>query len=107
MIETHVQRKPLATLATTERETSRYFLFNEQDELCGWRNVKTGDEKLVKPDPAIYELCLQRNKLQAAESLFIDDSMKNVKGAEAVGMNAHHFTTPENLKAELKRLGVL
>lgn len=69
--------------------------------------VVSGDEKLVKPDPAIYELCLKRNKLQAAESLFIDDSLKNVKGAEAVGMKAHHFTTPENLKAELKRLGVL
>ena len=55
MIELHDRRKPLVTLATTERKTSRYFLFNEQDELCGWRNVKTGEEKLVKPANAYYQ----------------------------------------------------
>jgi 2-haloacid dehalogenase len=69
--------------------------------------VVSGDEKLIKPDPKIYEICLKRNNLKAEDCLFIDDSLKNVKGAEAVGMKAHHFTTPENLKAELKRLGVL
>jgi 2-haloacid dehalogenase len=69
--------------------------------------VVSGDEKLIKPNPAIYNLCLKRNSLMAAESLFIDDSLKNVNGAEAVGMKAHHFTSPEKLKMELKKLGVL
>jgi 2-haloacid dehalogenase len=69
--------------------------------------VVSGDEKLIKPDLTIYELCLKRNKLVAADCLFIDDSEKNVRGAEAVGMKAHHFTSPEKLKAELKQLGVL
>ncbi len=69
--------------------------------------VVSGDEKLVKPDPAIYELCLKRNNLPAAECLFIDDSEKNVRGAEVVGIRAHHFTTPEKLKAALKGWGVL
>lgn len=69
--------------------------------------VVSGDEKLIKPDPAIYELSLTRNKLKAADCLFIDDSLKNVKGAEAVGMKAHHFTTPEKLKSELKALKLL
>ena len=45
MVGYHRQYKPLATLAVTNRETSRYFLFNVNDELCGWRNVKTGEEK--------------------------------------------------------------
>jgi 2-haloacid dehalogenase len=69
--------------------------------------VVSGDEKLIKPDPAIYELCLKRNKLVAEDSLFIDDSEKNVRGAEAVGMKAHHFTSPEKLRAQLKHLHVL
>jgi len=69
--------------------------------------VVSGDEKLIKPDPKIYEICLKRNNLVAADCLFIDDSVKNVKGAEAVGMKAHHFTTPEKLKVELKGLGFL
>lgn len=69
--------------------------------------VVSGDEKLIKPDAGIYELCLKRNRLVAAECLFIDDSERNVRGAEAVGMKAHLFTTPEKLKAELKALGAL
>jgi 2-haloacid dehalogenase len=69
--------------------------------------VVSGDEKLIKPDPAIYNLLLNRNALVAADCLFIDDSEKNVRGAEAVGMKAHHFTSPERLKVELKGLGVL
>ncbi len=45
MISYHQEKKPLATLATTNRETSRYFLFDEGNNLCGWKNVKTGEEK--------------------------------------------------------------
>jgi N-acetyl-alpha-D-muramate 1-phosphate uridylyltransferase len=45
MINNHYANLPLATLATTNRETSRYFLFNEHDQLRGWRNVKTGEQK--------------------------------------------------------------
>jgi 2-haloacid dehalogenase len=69
--------------------------------------IVSGDEKLIKPDPAIYRLLLERNGLSAAECLFIDDSLNNVKGAEAVGMKAHHFTSPENLRTALVGLGLL
>jgi 2-haloacid dehalogenase len=69
--------------------------------------VVSGDERLVKPDPAIYRLLLDRNGLEASRSIFIDDSLKNVAGAEAVGMKAHHFTTPEDLRARLAAEGVL
>jgi len=69
--------------------------------------VVSGDERLVKPDAAIYRVLLDRNGLAAGDCLFIDDSPKNVTGAEAVGMKAHHFTTPEALRADLVRHGVL
>ena len=45
MMRQHLQSGALATLAVTGRETSRYFLFDENDRLCGWRNVKTNEEK--------------------------------------------------------------
>ncbi|HYK47063.1 MAG TPA: nucleotidyltransferase family protein, partial [Parafilimonas sp.] len=48
MIDFHLSVRPVATLATTHRNTSRYFLFNEENVLCGWRNIKTGDEKLPR-----------------------------------------------------------
>lgn len=46
---------PLATLAVTNRVTSRYFLFNRKDELCGWRNVTTGQERMARPAEAVAE----------------------------------------------------
>lgn len=45
----HQRQQSLATLAVTNRSTSRYFLFDENDTLCGWRNTKTGDEKISLP----------------------------------------------------------
>ena len=48
MINYHHYNKPLATLATTNRNTSRYFLFNANNELCGWRNVDTNAKKISR-----------------------------------------------------------
>jgi len=50
MISFHQQNDSLATLATTNRETSRYFLFNKKNILCGWKNVKTGEQKVMRND---------------------------------------------------------
>ena len=47
MIQQHLHQHPLATLAVTNRNSSRYFLFNQQHQLCGWRNIKTGEEKMI------------------------------------------------------------
>src|SRR5579859_5047942 len=47
MIRDHFSHRPLATLAVTGRQTSRYFLFNDRDELQGWKNVKTGQERMA------------------------------------------------------------
>ena len=85
------------------RETKDRFPFLSQ-----FRDiVVSGDERLVKPDPAIYRLLLDRNGLEASRSIFIDDSLKNVAGAEAVGMKAHHFTSPEALRERLQAEGIL
>jgi NDP-sugar pyrophosphorylase family protein len=43
----HQQQQSLITLAVTERTTSRYLLFNKFNRLCGWRNAKTGEEKMA------------------------------------------------------------
>lgn len=44
LIDKHIEDKCLATLAVRQRETSRYFLFDEAMNLCGWRNNKSGEE---------------------------------------------------------------
>ncbi|MHB2166613.1 HAD family hydrolase [Alsobacter sp. R-9] len=74
--------------------------------LDGFRDVVvSGEHRMLKPDPAIYHLLLDRNGLAAGDCVFIDDSPKNVEGARAVGMHALHFTTPEQLRRDLAGLG--
>jgi N-acetyl-alpha-D-muramate 1-phosphate uridylyltransferase len=53
MIDHHEKLQPLATLAVTSRKTSRYFLFDEMPNLCGWKNEKTGEQKISR-EAAIY-----------------------------------------------------
>lgn len=69
--------------------------------------VVSGDEKLLKPEPEIFHLLARRNGFDLKRSIFIDDSPKNVKGAEAVGMKGHHFTSPEALRSALETHGLL
>lgn len=56
MMESHRAQNPLATLATRNRDTSRYFLFDNEETLCGWRNVKTGEEILSRSVTPLHQL---------------------------------------------------
>jgi N-acetyl-alpha-D-muramate 1-phosphate uridylyltransferase len=55
MILQHKKQNPMVTLAVTQRDTSRYFLFDELDHLCGWRNIKTGDQKMSREAEKIVQ----------------------------------------------------
>ncbi|MBP2230721.1 2-haloacid dehalogenase [Azospirillum agricola] len=69
--------------------------------------IVSGTERLVKPDPAIFRLLLDRYGLDAKECFFIDDSAANVETARAVGMTAHHFAGAEALRRDLEGFGLL
>ncbi|MBV9929977.1 MAG: HAD family phosphatase [Alphaproteobacteria bacterium] len=69
--------------------------------------VVSGEEKLLKPDPALYYRALDRFGLQPHEALFFDDRWINVRGAEAVGMPAHLFTGAQELHQRLQAEGLL
>jgi NDP-sugar pyrophosphorylase family protein len=76
--ETHLRSQALATLAVSNRQASRYFLFNQDHILCGWKNIKTGAIKITRAtpetdltplafsgmhviDPAIFDLMPEQN----------------------------------------------
>ena len=69
--------------------------------------VVSGREKLLKPDPAIYYLALDRFGLRPEQALFIDDREINVEVALAVGMQAHLFTDADDLRIRLRAEGLL
>ena len=55
MITQHLKNRPLATLAVSSRSTSRYLLFTNDNELCGWRNVTTGEVKIARQTNEYHE----------------------------------------------------
>jgi 2-haloacid dehalogenase len=63
--------------------------------------VVSGDEKVVRPDPAIYRLALHRFGLTRGEGLFVDDRLENVEAGEAEGFVGHHFVDATTLWHDL------
>jgi len=78
----------------------------KQFEFLNWFDgiLVSGDEGIKKPDPAIYELLLDRYNIDRDTAVFIDDSMRNVKAAKKIGIESIHFTDPEALAVSLKPL---
>jgi 2-haloacid dehalogenase len=69
--------------------------------------VVSGEVQLVKPDARIYRHLLDAHGLRAEDCVFVDDSPANVAGAEAVGISALHFQSPERLRRDLAELKLL
>ena len=64
------------------------------------------EAKSMKPDRRIYEDALRKLGLPAAACAYIDDMPENVDAGRTLGLRAIHYTTPENLHVELRRIGV-
>jgi FMN phosphatase YigB (HAD superfamily) len=60
----------------------------------------------MKPGRAIYQSALDVSGAAAQETLFIDDKEENCAAARAMGMNAIHFVSPEELISELTEFGI-
>lgn len=69
--------------------------------------VVSGVAKLVKPDPAIFELAARRFGHDPASMLFIDDNIANIEAARALDWQVHHFTAAEALEQDLRERGLL
>jgi 2-haloacid dehalogenase len=69
--------------------------------------VVSGDEGVIKPDPQIFRILLDRYRIAPFEAVFIDDNPANAAAATALGIHGVHFRTPELLRTELEALGLL
>lgn len=69
--------------------------------------VVSGEERMIKPDPAIFHVLLDRYGVQAERAVFIDDAPRNVVAAAKLGLHALHFRDAASLRAELVALGLL
>ncbi|MEH6756973.1 MAG: HAD family phosphatase [Parasphingorhabdus sp.] len=69
--------------------------------------IISGEEKLIKPDAALYRRALDRFDIAASQCLFIDDRLDNIEAGEALGIKGHHFHDALILERELKSLSLL
>ena len=69
--------------------------------------VISGHVGVAKPDPRIYQILFERAGVAPGELLFVDDSLANIRAAEALGMATIHFRDGVDLEAELRARGAL
>jgi HAD superfamily hydrolase (TIGR01493 family) len=69
--------------------------------------VVSGVERVMKPDPRIYALVLERTGLAPGDLLFVDDSAANIAAAAALGFHVHQFVDPAALRPAIAAHGLL
>lgn len=96
----------LLALTNWSRET--FPIARERYDFLSWFEgiLVSGDEGVIKPDPAIYRLLISRFDVDVTRAVFTDDNIRNVEGARQAGLQALHFTGAQQLRAELRKLGL-
>lgn len=98
---------PVYALTNWSQET--FPIARERLDFLRWFDgiLVSGDVGLKKPDPAIFELFLQRFGLDAGSSFYVDDSIRNVETARQLGFHAVHFQNAAQLRAHMRELNLL
>ena len=103
----HRRGVPLYALSNWSRET---FPFAQRrfDFLKLFRGtVISGQEGVIKPDPKIFRILLERHRIEPNDAVYIDDNPRNAEAARAFGIHGIHFTDPAKLRRELEDLRLL
>jgi 2-haloacid dehalogenase len=69
--------------------------------------VISGNEGVIKPDPRIFRILLDRYAIAPEAAVFVDDVARNAAAAATLGLHGIHFRAPEQLRRELVALGLL
>ena len=70
-------------------------------------HVLSAETAILKPDPRIFGQACDRFGFTPRDMLFVDDSARNIAGAQALGFHTHHFTDPAALGPALVEIGLL
>ncbi len=69
--------------------------------------VVSGIERVIKPDPRIFRILLERNGIEPETAVYIDDVARNAAAAAGLGIHGIHFRSPDQLRQELALAGLL
>lgn len=93
----------LALLSNAGRDFGSYFRHGTLGDLFEQVFV-SGELGTIKPSAEIFEHVMAELGVTPAETVFIDNKEANVRGAEALGIAGHVFTTANELRAYLEGL---
>jgi len=105
--ELHAKTVPMYALTNMPQEKAA-MVFSKSPVFTWFKDiVVSGDEKIMKPDPAIFDLTVRRLGVRPEEIFFTDDSTDNIAAARAAGFATHLFDDPKTLRPALIDAGVL
>jgi 2-haloacid dehalogenase len=92
---------PLYALTNWSAET--FAIARERFQFLDWFDgvLVSGEERMIKPDPAIFQLMVERFGLDPGSAFYVDDSAANVEAAGRLGFDAVRFTSPGQLRRDL------
>jgi len=98
---------PVYALTNWSAET--FGIARERFEFLEWFDgvLVSGEERMIKPDPAIFRLLLDRFGLDSEATFYVDDSEPNVEAAGRLGFDTVRFTGPEQLRRDLAARGMI
>lgn len=107
LTELHTRDTPLYYLSNHSAETWRHSL--GRFPFCSWfaGGIVSGEHGVLKPDPAIYRLLLDRYAIDPHRAVFIDDVAVNAEGGRPLGIHGIHFSNASALRSELETLELL
>lgn len=104
-----LRRRDVAVFALTNWSAETFPFAEERYPFLDWFEdiVVSGRERLIKPDPAIFELAVDRFGVDPPSTAFIDDSADNVVAADRAGLRGHYYVDASELRRFLADLGTL
>jgi 2-haloacid dehalogenase len=107
LAELREQEVPIYALSNWSAETFPFA--RGRFEFLRWFRAifLSGEVRLVKPDPRIFQFFCERFALIPEQIIYVDDLKHNVEAARSVGMHAIQFGDPASLREELLQLGLL
>ncbi len=104
ILDTLIKSKKYKVVALTNWSHETFPIAQKHFEFLSWFDgiVVSGEEKTRKPFKEIYDITLNRFNITPEKSVFIDDNLRNIEAATALGINSIHFKNSKTLIEELK-----
>ncbi len=108
ILEALIKSNNYKVVALTNWSNETFPIAQKRFEFLNWFEgiVVSGDEKTRKPFKDIYEITLNRFNIIPEKSVFIDDNLRNIDAANALGINGILFKNPEELIQQLKTYNI-